>query len=154
MGSEQYCLRWNNHQSNLLGVFSQLLQDESLVDVTLACSEGTSIRAHKVFTRLFSFFLSFFRPFLPSQLSLLIFNLILKLHTLSPHKSNYGILPAKLLSSHILLLLKLRSQWSTSEGSRKNEAMKNYNLFFLKHNLWIVIKVIDWMDSGFEHWQR
>lgn len=49
MGSEQhYCLRWNNHQSNLLGVFSQLLQDESLVDVTLACSEGASIRAHKV----------------------------------------------------------------------------------------------------------
>ncbi|KRF99631.1 uncharacterized protein Dwil_GK25087 [Drosophila willistoni] len=48
MGSEHYCLRWNNHQSNLLGVFSQLLQDESLVDVTLACSEGTSIRAHKV----------------------------------------------------------------------------------------------------------
>ncbi|CAF4812617.1 unnamed protein product [Pieris macdunnoughi] len=48
MGSEHYCLRWNNHQSNLLGVFSQLLQDESLVDVTLACSEGASIRAHKV----------------------------------------------------------------------------------------------------------
>ncbi|CAH1155253.1 unnamed protein product [Phaedon cochleariae] len=47
-GGEQYCLRWNNHQSNLLGVFSQLLRDESLVDVTLACSEGLSIRAHKV----------------------------------------------------------------------------------------------------------
>jgi hypothetical protein len=28
----------------------------------------------------------------------------------------------------------------------KNEAMKNYNLrFFIKHNLWIVIKLIDWM---------
>ncbi|KAF5294293.1 hypothetical protein FQA39_LY13437 [Lamprigera yunnana] len=48
MGSVHYCLRWNNHQSNLLGVFSQLLRDESLVDVTLACSEGHSIRAHKV----------------------------------------------------------------------------------------------------------
>lgn len=59
MGSEQYCLRWNNHQSNLLGVFSQLLQDESLVDVTLACSEGTSIRAHKVFTASSFFFLEF-----------------------------------------------------------------------------------------------
>lgn len=31
-----------------MGVFSQLLRDESLVDVTLACSEGQSIRAHKV----------------------------------------------------------------------------------------------------------
>ncbi|XP_043474650.1 protein bric-a-brac 2-like isoform X2 [Leptopilina heterotoma] len=48
MGSEHYCLRWNNHQSNLLGVFSQLLETESLVDVTLACTEGPSIRAHKV----------------------------------------------------------------------------------------------------------
>ena len=48
MGTEHYCLRWNNHQSNLLGVFSQLLRDESLVDVTLSCSEGHSIRAHKV----------------------------------------------------------------------------------------------------------
>lgn len=48
MGNEHYCLRWSNHQSNLLGVFSELLQEESLVDVTIACSEGASIKAHKV----------------------------------------------------------------------------------------------------------
>jgi hypothetical protein len=60
MGSEHYCLRWNNHQSNLLGVFSQLLQDESLVDVTLAC-EGHSLRAHKVvLSACSSFFQSLF----------------------------------------------------------------------------------------------
>ncbi|XP_060523987.1 protein bric-a-brac 1-like isoform X2 [Cylas formicarius] len=49
MGSEQYCLRWNNHQANLLRVCAQLLRDERLVDVTLACAdEGRCIRAHKV----------------------------------------------------------------------------------------------------------
>lgn len=47
MGSQQFCLRWNNHQLNMLEVFASLLASESLVDVTLAC-EGTSIKAHKV----------------------------------------------------------------------------------------------------------
>lgn len=48
MGSEQqFCLRWNNHQSNLLSVFDNLLQNETLVDVTLAC-DGLSLKAHKV----------------------------------------------------------------------------------------------------------
>lgn len=48
MGSQQlFCLRWSNHQSNMLSVFDQLLQSEALVDVTLAC-EGLSLRAHKV----------------------------------------------------------------------------------------------------------
>ncbi|GAB6033187.1 hypothetical protein CHUAL_012794 [Chamberlinius hualienensis] len=47
MGSQQFCLRWNNHQSNLLNVFEDLLERETLVDVTLAC-EGLSLKAHKV----------------------------------------------------------------------------------------------------------
>uniref|UniRef100_T1JEJ6 BTB domain-containing protein n=1 Tax=Strigamia maritima TaxID=126957 RepID=T1JEJ6_STRMM len=48
MGSHQlFCLRWSNHQMNMLSVFDQLLQSEALVDVTLAC-EGLSFRAHKV----------------------------------------------------------------------------------------------------------
>ncbi|KPI92007.1 Protein bric-a-brac 2 [Papilio xuthus] len=44
---QQFCLRWNNYQSNLANCFDQLLQTESFVDVTLAC-EGRSLKAHKV----------------------------------------------------------------------------------------------------------
>ncbi|XP_064474498.1 protein bric-a-brac 1-like isoform X2 [Ornithodoros turicata] len=47
MGSQQFCLKWNNHQSNMLTVFEQLLSNEALVDVTLAC-EGLSLKAHKM----------------------------------------------------------------------------------------------------------
>ncbi|XP_070387690.1 protein tramtrack, beta isoform-like isoform X14 [Dermacentor albipictus] len=47
MGSQQFCLKWNNHQSNMLAVFEQLLSNEALVDVTLAC-EGLSLKAHKM----------------------------------------------------------------------------------------------------------
>lgn len=45
--SQRFCLRWNNHQSNLLSVFDQLLHDESFVDVTLAV-EGQLLKAHKM----------------------------------------------------------------------------------------------------------
>ncbi|KAJ3660474.1 hypothetical protein Zmor_004922 [Zophobas morio] len=44
---QQFCLRWNNYQSNLTSVFDQLLQSESFVDVTLAC-DGHSVKAHKM----------------------------------------------------------------------------------------------------------
>ncbi|XP_061400454.1 protein bric-a-brac 1-like, partial [Musca vetustissima] len=44
---QQFCLRWNNYQSNLTSVFDQLLQTEAFVDVTLAC-DGRSIKAHKM----------------------------------------------------------------------------------------------------------
>ncbi|KAL7306773.1 hypothetical protein TKK_0001135 [Trichogramma kaykai] len=44
---QQFCLRWNNYQTNLTNVFDQLLQSESFVDVTLAC-DGNSVKAHKM----------------------------------------------------------------------------------------------------------
>lgn len=44
---QQFCLRWNNYQKNLMNVFDELLQNESFVDVTLAC-DGNSIKAHKM----------------------------------------------------------------------------------------------------------
>ncbi|XP_073979743.1 protein jim lovell-like isoform X3 [Rhodnius prolixus] len=47
MSSPHYSLRWNNHQSHLLTAFDTLLQNETLVDVTLVCEE-TSFKAHKV----------------------------------------------------------------------------------------------------------
>lgn len=44
---QQFCLRWNNYGRNLTNVFDQLLQNESFVDVTLAC-DGHSVKAHKM----------------------------------------------------------------------------------------------------------
>lgn len=46
--SQQYCLRWNNHRSNLLTVFEELLQNSAFTDVTLAIDSGTTIRCHKI----------------------------------------------------------------------------------------------------------
>ncbi|KAG1687794.1 Protein bric-a-brac 2 [Nymphon striatum] len=48
MGSQQqFCLRWNNHQGNMVNVFDSLLADNLLVDVTLAC-DGQNVQAHKL----------------------------------------------------------------------------------------------------------
>jgi len=44
---QQFCLRWNNHQSTLVAVFDTLLENEKLVDCTLA-AEGKFLNAHKV----------------------------------------------------------------------------------------------------------
>ncbi|KAL7305747.1 hypothetical protein TKK_0001997 [Trichogramma kaykai] len=45
--NQRFCLRWNNHQNNMLSVFDQLLHDESFVDVTLGV-EGQFLKAHKM----------------------------------------------------------------------------------------------------------
>uniref|UniRef100_A0A1I8QD33 BTB domain-containing protein n=2 Tax=Stomoxys calcitrans TaxID=35570 RepID=A0A1I8QD33_STOCA len=47
MASQRFCLRWNNHQSNLLSVFDQLLHAETFTDVTLAV-DGQYLKAHKM----------------------------------------------------------------------------------------------------------
>jgi hypothetical protein len=47
MSVQQFCLRWNNHQPNFISVFTNLLNSESLVDVTLA-AEGRHLQAHRV----------------------------------------------------------------------------------------------------------
>ena len=44
---QQYCLKWNNHRPTLFSVFDTLLEEESLVDVTLS-AEGQFLRAHRI----------------------------------------------------------------------------------------------------------
>jgi len=46
-GNQEYCLKWNNHRSTILSVMDALLEEESLVDVTLS-AESQFIRAHRV----------------------------------------------------------------------------------------------------------
>ncbi|XP_012054208.1 PREDICTED: longitudinals lacking protein, isoforms H/M/V [Atta cephalotes] len=46
--SQQYCLRWNNHRSNLLNVFEELLHNAAFTDVTLAVDDGRTVKCHKI----------------------------------------------------------------------------------------------------------
>lgn len=45
--SQNFSLRWNQHQANMLNVFGKLLQSEDFCDVTLAC-DGGSLKCHKI----------------------------------------------------------------------------------------------------------
>lgn len=78
------------------------------------------------------------------------FNLIWNYTQTLPHKSNYGVLKITFFAHHRKGFEKQGCASPEFRGNikcSKNEAMKNYNLFFLKHNLWNVIKLIDWMDA-------
>ena len=47
MSEEEFLLKWNNHQTNFVDVFNELLQDEAFVDVTLVCG-GEAVPGHKM----------------------------------------------------------------------------------------------------------
>merc|ERR1712050_719514 len=47
MGSEKFCLRWNDFETNISTAFRELRDDKDFFDVTLACN-GDQIQAHKV----------------------------------------------------------------------------------------------------------
>lgn len=63
MPAEQFCLRWNNHHPNLITVFSTLLQNDQMVDVTLI-SENREIHAHKIILTACSPFFQVFKTVL------------------------------------------------------------------------------------------
>jgi len=47
MGSEKFCLRWNDFETNISSSFRELRDDKDFFDVTLACDDE-QIQAHKV----------------------------------------------------------------------------------------------------------
>eukprot|EP00092_Neocalanus_flemingeri_P018778 GFUD01020336.1.p1 GENE.GFUD01020336.1~~GFUD01020336.1.p1 ORF type:complete len:341 (-),score=61.96 GFUD01020336.1:85-1107(-) len=47
MGSEKFCLRWNDFENNISSAFRELRDDKDFFDVTIACDEE-QIQAHKV----------------------------------------------------------------------------------------------------------
>jgi len=44
---QQFCLRWNDFQTNMVSSFKDLRDDPSFADVTLAC-DGETCKAHKM----------------------------------------------------------------------------------------------------------
>jgi len=48
MGTEKFCLRWNDFESNISSAFRDLREDKDFFDITLACDNDEQIQAHKV----------------------------------------------------------------------------------------------------------
>jgi hypothetical protein len=48
METQQFHLKWNNHSLNTLSSFQQLLDTNTLVDVSLTCSNGKTVTAHRM----------------------------------------------------------------------------------------------------------
>merc|ERR1711970_1524743 len=44
---QQFCLRWNDSQTNMVSSFKHLRDEKSFTDVTLAC-DGQTCKAHKM----------------------------------------------------------------------------------------------------------
>ena len=46
--SENFCLRWNNHQSNMIQFFDELRKTKDFTDVSLIADTHEIIRCHKI----------------------------------------------------------------------------------------------------------
>lgn len=46
--ADNFCLRWNDFESNVSTAFRDLREDQDFFDVTLACDGGRTLRAHRV----------------------------------------------------------------------------------------------------------
>ena len=48
LDSENFCLNWNDFTKNVTSSFRELRKYQEFADVTLACSDGQSVEAHRV----------------------------------------------------------------------------------------------------------
>ena len=74
MGSsstQKYSLKWNDFTSNVTSTFKDLHARQDFVDVTLACSDGHKLDAHKVILSSVS---TYFRDILKVITRLLVIN--------------------------------------------------------------------------------
>jgi hypothetical protein len=76
---QQFCLRWNNHQSTLIQNFDTLLESGTLVDCTLA-AEGKYLKAHKVVLSACSPYFEVGETYLYIVVQLSLLAIILTLH--------------------------------------------------------------------------
>lgn len=47
-GGQTYCLRWNNHKSNLVEILDSLIKIETYVDCTIVVDDQVQFKAHRV----------------------------------------------------------------------------------------------------------
>lgn len=47
-GSEKFCLRWNEYETNISNTFRELRTDQDFTDVTLAAEDNFQIEVHKI----------------------------------------------------------------------------------------------------------
>lgn len=63
--AQAFCLRRNNHSSDMSENLEQMFKEESMTDVTLSCGDSGSIRAHRmVLSACSSYFKKIFSEFI------------------------------------------------------------------------------------------
>ena len=93
MGSTQkYSLKWNDFTVNVASTFRDLHSRHDFVDVTLACSDGSTLEAHKVILSSVS---SYFRDIL----KVTMIYLVCKFHVII-YPATLGILVCTFSFSH------------------------------------------------------
>lgn len=47
-GNQNFCLKWNNHKTNMIDVFEELRQNENFTDLTFVLDTGEKLKCHQI----------------------------------------------------------------------------------------------------------